>query len=113
MTKKEQEQRDRNFRKLCKWFEDAAEIAEIICQENSRLCNLMTRLQFTPDEQGFHSVYVMLNFLTALYQSPQDYEGEPDNQRNEYPELAFGMMELARRIGQMKINDEQPVGGWL
>lgn len=33
--------RDKNFRRLCKWVADAAEMAEIACQESDRINYLM------------------------------------------------------------------------
>lgn len=99
--------RDKNFRRLCKWVADAAEMAEIACQESDRINYLMTAsTHITPDDKAFASVYNMLLFMTTLYEAPQDYEGAADDQREMYPELAFGLMEFSRMIGQLKQNDE-------
>ena len=106
--------RDKNFRRLCKWVADAAEIAEIACQECDRINYLMTAsTHTTPDDKAFASVYNMLLFMSALYAAPQNYEGAADDQRSEYPELAFGLMEFSRIIGQLKQNDDShKYGGW-
>ena len=110
----EKEKRDRNFRRLCKWFDEAQDIAEILCEEfPEHISKTLQRLHSqcgSPEEVGIASVYQLLSFLTWLYRDPINNEGEPDNQRNEYPELAFGLMEIARRVGIMKLNDEDKSG---
>ena len=114
MTKKESIQREKNFRRLCAWMKEAAEIAETIYNElpeyKRRVLLKFSSECTNPEEQGIASAYQMLNFMTALYEDPINNEAEPDNQRDEYPELAFGMMELARIVGQMKMNDEDKSG---
>ena len=106
LTKAEKAECDRAFRKLCRWFAEAAEIAEIFADENRHLGAAMTRADAaTEDEKALHSAYTLLLFLSALYEAPQDYEGEPESQRDDYPGAAYGLMTLARSAGLMKLND--------
>lgn len=102
----EKERRDRNFRKLCKWFDDASEMMEIIMEE----CTPIKECQFTKPncsdiERGITSAIEILQFIPTLAQSPQDYDGADDEQADLYPELARRLMRIAICVGQMRINE--------
>ena len=112
MPRSDKAKRDRDFARLVKWFQEADEIAEILFDEFPEKYHkiLLGGLRGDPDSTGVHSAYDMLNFLAALAKFPQDYDGEPDSQRDAYPELAFGLMQIARMVGMMKLNDDDATG---
>lgn len=104
---REEERRDKNFRKLCKWFDDASEIMEIMMEECAPVKNCLYQKPDCSDiERGITSAIEMLQFIPALAQSPQDYEGADEEQADLYPELARGLMRMAICVGQMRINEK-------
>lgn len=108
--KKEQERRNKNFKRLCKWFADAAEMAEILMEESPRIqnCYFIEKNETNPDVRGINSALIMLGFLSPIAENPQDFECEACEQRNDYPELAFGLMKLAEIVGQLRQNEDSP-----
>ena len=50
----------------------------------------------------------MLEFLPALMEDPANYREEPEEQKDMFPGLAFGLMFLGVAVGEMKLNE----GGW-
>lgn len=108
--KKERERKDKNFKRLCQWFADAAEMAEILMEESPRIqnCYFIEKNEDNPDVRGINSALHMLEFLSPIAENPQDFECEVYEQRNDYPELAFGLMKLAEMVGQMCQNEDNP-----
>ncbi|MEG1925846.1 MAG: hypothetical protein RR415_08860 [Ruthenibacterium sp.] len=103
----DEKRRDKNFKKMCDWFARTAEIAEILIEE-SKVIKACYNADNTAsaDEKGIKSAVGILEFLSALYEDPMDYEGSPEAQRNLYPEVAFGLMQISQIVGIMKQNND-------
>ncbi len=109
MTNKER--RDKRFRKLCKWMSEAGEIAEILREECAQICHADQQgWKKDADEycKGIRSALSMLEFLPTLMEDPANYREEPEEQKDKFPGLAFGLMFLGVAVGEMKLSD----GGW-
>lgn len=109
MSEKDRQKYDRDFKRLCRWFEEAGEMANVL-REQCRVIEQTERAGYGEEasysERGIRNALAMLDFLTELYKTPQDYEGANDDQKDLYPDIAFGLMSLALAVGQMRINDE-------
>lgn len=60
-------------------------------------------------KQTIWSVYDIMLFFSALYQSPQDYVSSQEKQRNDYPKLPFDLMTV---IVTMRQNDKRKPIKW-
>lgn len=108
----DKEKKDKRFRKLCKWMSEAGEIAEILREECAQI-ERADKQSWEEDadeySKGIHSALSMLEFLPALLEDPANYRSEPEDQKDLFPGLAFGLMFLAVAAGEMKLSD----GGWV
>lgn len=108
----DKERRDKRFRKLCKWMSEAGEIAEILREECAQIkCADQQGWKKDADEycKGIRSALSMLEFLPALMEDPANHREEPEEQKDMFPGLAFGLMFLGVAVGEMKLSD----GGWV
>ena len=107
----DKERRDKRFQKLCKWMSEAREIAEILREECAHI-ERMDRQGWKKDAdeycKGIRSALSMLEFLPTLMEDPANYREEPEEQKDMFPGLAFGLMFLGVAVGEMKLFD----GGW-
>lgn len=104
----DKERRDKRFRKLCKWMSEAREIAKILREECAQI-ERMDRQGWKEDAdehcKGIRSALSMLEFLPTLMEEPANYREEPEEQKDMFPELAFGLMFLGVAVGEMKLSD--------
>lgn len=108
----DKERRDKRFRKLCKWMSEAGEIAEILreeCAQIERADKQSWKEDADEYSKGIHSALSMLEFLPALLEDPANNRSEPEDQKDLFPGLAFGLMFLAVAAGEMKLNE----GDWV
>ena len=101
----DKERRDERFLKLCKWMSEAREIAKILREECAHI-GRMDRQGWNKDAdeycKGIRSALFMLEYLPELMENPANYREEPENQKDIFPGLAFGLMFLGVAVGEIK-----------